>query len=385
MSAIQEIEKQINMEIKPVDQNLIPVFSGDKTTLRSYVTACEYLIEEFLNPHPDNARMNKRLLMIFLGKLEGKAREAVDANKVPITWPELKEILVHSFGDKRSEDVLVHDLNSVIPNRNENVQDYASKIKATLYTLLSKINLTENNLDIRHMKISQYNQLALRTFLFGLDLINDKIGMEVKLRQPGDIETAEGYAIEIENYNLQKKRYLETCRRPINPFFSQPMSQSSSSKTPQITRPIPRPTQQLQQRSPQQPHFQQNYQPQRFIPPAQQRYLTPRFAPSPGQIQQRTPARPTPMDVDTTAIKRAASSMLRPAKRPWPNNNMIGNPDETREECATNAENSQMDGCDNTQFEENNAEQYQEDFYDDYEEENNTLNFMVVRRRDSPT
>ncbi|XP_071051535.1 uncharacterized protein [Onthophagus taurus] len=190
------------MEIKPVDQNLIPVFSGDKTTLRSYVTACEYLIEEFLNPNPNNARMARRLLMIFMGKLEGRAREAVDANRIPTSWPELKEILVHSFGDKRSEDVLVHDLNNVTPKTNESAQDYAVRIKGTLYTLLSKINLTEDNLYIRHMKINQYNQLALRTFLFGLDMINEKLGMEVKLRQPGDIETAEGYAIEIENYNI---------------------------------------------------------------------------------------------------------------------------------------------------------------------------------------
>ena len=94
--------------------------------------------------------------MIFMGWLRAKAREAVDANKMPTTWPELQNILIHSFGDKRSEDVLMYDPNSVIPKRD--TASYANRIKATLYTLLSKVNLEVNNVVIRPMKQSQYNQ-----------------------------------------------------------------------------------------------------------------------------------------------------------------------------------------------------------------------------------
>ncbi|XP_071055716.1 uncharacterized protein [Onthophagus taurus] len=136
-----------------------------------------------------------------MGKLRAKAREAVDANKTPTSWPELKNILIHAFGGKRSEDVLIYDLNSQTPRKKDTTASYANKIKVTLYTLLSKINLEEANVAIRQIKQDQYNQIALRTYLFGLDLINPNIGMEVKLRRPPDLETAEAYALEVVNYN----------------------------------------------------------------------------------------------------------------------------------------------------------------------------------------
>ena len=148
--ALREVE--MAREISKVDQDLIPVFDGDKTTLKSYINACEFIIEEYLPAEPQNAvelRMAKRLLMIFMGKLRAKAREAVDANKTPDSWPELKLILIHSFGDKRSEEVLVYDLNSLVPQKEDTTASYANKIKSTLYTLLSKINLEEDVAAIR--------------------------------------------------------------------------------------------------------------------------------------------------------------------------------------------------------------------------------------------
>ena len=72
------------------------------------------------------------------------------------------------------------------------------------------------------MKQTQYNQIALRTYLFGLDLINAHIGMEVKLRAPDDIETAEAFALEIANYNMQKQRFLSNFRQP-QPIQAKPI------------------------------------------------------------------------------------------------------------------------------------------------------------------
>ncbi|XP_071055022.1 uncharacterized protein [Onthophagus taurus] len=141
-------------EISKVDQDLIPVFDGDRITLKSYINACEFLIEEYLPTapaRPEEIRTSKRLLMIFMGRLRVKAREAVDANKTPTTWPELKQILIHSFGDKRSEEVLVYDLNSLVPQKEDSTASYSNKIKSTLYTLLSKVNLEEDNVAIRNL------------------------------------------------------------------------------------------------------------------------------------------------------------------------------------------------------------------------------------------
>lgn len=73
--AFGEKATTINMEIKPVDQNLVHVFSGDKITIRRYLNECEYLIEEFFKPNSNDTRMARRLLIIFMGKLDRRARE----------------------------------------------------------------------------------------------------------------------------------------------------------------------------------------------------------------------------------------------------------------------------------------------------------------------
>ena len=334
MEALQDIE--MAREISKVDQDLIPIFDGDKTTLKSYINACEFLIEEYLPAAPQNAndlRLAKRLLMIFMGKLRTKAREAVDANRTPTTWPELKLILIHSFGDKRSEEVLVYDLNSLVPQKEETTASYANKIKSTLYTLLSKINLEEEIQAIRDLKQQQYNQIALRTYLFGLDIINPNIGLEVKLRQPDDIETAEAYALETTNYNTQKQRFLQNHRQPTSMTRNiRPPPVGPQHLPPIIRAPMLYP----------QPNPNQN----RFIPPAviplQRMIEPPRQMQPPPQIFQpfqqqgnrsgiRAPPqqlyRPTPMEVDSSGIyhnnKRPASSINKPPpKRQWMANNV---------------------------------------------------------------
>lgn len=324
LEAINEIT--MAREISKVDQDLIPVFDGDRITLKSYINACQFLIEEYLPAAPQNAndlRTAKRLLMIFMGRLRGKAREAVDANKTPTTWPELKNILIHSFGDKRSEEVLVYDLNSLTPRRDETTASYANKIKSTLYTLLSKINLEEENAAIRNMKQEQYNQIALRTYLFGLDLINNNIGLEVKLRRPRDIETAEGYALEITNYNTQKQRFLYNTR----PTAAAPIRQPS--RPHPVMSQNPAPVQRTQMTHPQQNPYQNRYIPPAMMLPRPMYHQQPQqqqnnqgFARNPAQVYQR-PYRPTPMEVDGGNKRSASSSINRPApKRQWMSNNM---------------------------------------------------------------
>lgn len=380
-------------EVSKVDQDLIPIFDGDRITLKSYINACEFLIEEYIpnfNPAIANeARMARRLLMIFMGRLRAKAREAVDANKTPTSWPELKNILIHSFGDKRSEDVLVYDLNSLVPKRDDNTASYANKIKSTLYTLLSKINLEEEDAAIRDLKQDQYNQIALRTYLFGLDLINPQIGMEVKLRDPDDIETAEAYALEVTNYNMQKQRFLANFRH----------QQPTTPTRPIITPPhrVPnKPTQQIQRyQSP-------NLQPNKYIPPAQmpprimyhprpqyQPQYTyqqphyqqqPQFGRSHGNYQER-PYKPTPMDISGVNKRPPTSSLQKPpAKRQWVSNNIELSQTEEPEEYNSYPEQNEP--------EEPYFEEYlvtEEDNYADDEQPSTSQNFQMDQTQNLPT
>ena len=385
-------------EVTKVDQDLIPVFDGDKTTLRSYINACEFLIEEYLpqydpaNAQPNQVRMAKRLLMIFMGRLRAKAREAVDANKMPTTWPELKNILIHSFGDKRSEDVLVYDLNSLCPRRDDTTASYANKIKTTLYTLLSKINLEEDDAQLRQIKLTQFNQIALRTYLFGLDLINSNIGMEVKLRSPPDIETAEAYALEAINYNTQKNRFINNYRQHT-PLQNRPVHQQQKlaiTPGPHQQQQRFNPHQQQQQRfNPQQqqqqrhnPQQQRQYQHQQYqrspqkinqyIPPGQpnrqpsysQQYRNNQtFAKTPAQIYQR-PYQPTPMDIDTSAQKRAGSSLVKPpAKRQWISNNIEIPEEEQDDEIIIEEYQDGTEYYENTESEEYTENDDEQNFY----------------------
>lgn len=374
LNVLQEIE--MAREISKVDQDLIPVFDGDKITLKSYINACEFVIEEYLPiapQSPNDLRMAKRLLLVFMGKLRAKAREAVDANKTPTTWPELKTILIHSFGDKRSEDVLVYDLNSLTPKREDTTTSYANKIKATLYTLLSKINLEEGNAPLRQIKQNQYNQIALRTYLFGLDLISPQIGMEVKLRRPNDIETAEAYALEVVNYNTQKQRFLSNFRhpvmqqqRPMLPPAQQQQQQQQRQSTQQVNKYIP----------PAQLRPQPQIRPIQYPGQQQQRPYQPnQFARSPLQLQQR-PYRPTPMDVDTSAQKRPASSLIKPPpKRQWISNNI-----ETPEEIVEPEEDDAYECAGSSQ----EITYYEQEIFPE-EQEDEQQDFRQTRLMEHPT
>ena len=374
-------------EIKQIHQNLIPTFNGDKNTLANYVDACEYLLQKFLIDPADLVTANE-LLMIFKGKIEGKAREALNANKKPTTWQELKVILVHNFGDKRSEAVMAYDLNNTLPKHAESIASYASRIKTTLYSLLSKINLEEEDDNRKAVKLEEYNQLALQTFLCGIYSIDRELTQEVKIRQPDDIETAESVALEIENFNTLQRRKLGAQRFNNTPK-QQPIQipqQRQMQTYPQIPAQAPQPPQTY---TPQRPTFTQARP--NFIPPAinmprpqqQQRFVTApasqqqRFAPSPGQWNQR-PTIPTPMDVDRSNVKRPASTLQRPAKRQWPANVMTDNVTSEEDQQVTYVDqDDEYYGQESDYYE---SEQNEDTYYTDYQTEatQESVNFMKV-------
>lgn len=333
-------------EIKPIYQNMIPIFNGEKKMLENYIEACEFLIAKFLTPDPDNLDIQLELIMIFKGKLDGSAREAINANRKVTTWPELKAILVHNFGDKRSESIMAYDLNNTLPTQGEKIQHYASKVRATLYALLSKINLTEPDAQIRDIKIQQYNDLALQTFLCGLYMIDRELTQEVKVKSPPDIETAESYASEIENFNmLQNRRIRHLQKAQPNIKYVQPVhikqqhSQNNYQQPHNQRQQNQHQVHNPQRHQQQQQHHQQQQQPfrnnnqhsqqqslqrrQQYIPPAHNLpRAQERFALAPGQYHERQ-TQPVPMDIDTSAIKRPGSSLQRPHKRPWSAHVMI--------------------------------------------------------------
>ena len=387
------------------------MFNGDKHTLTNYVEACEYLIGKFLAT--PNAAMELELLMLFKGKLEGKAREVINANKKAKDWPELKAILVHNFGDKRSEAVMLYDLNNTLPHQGESVSKYCGRLKATLYALLSKVNLEVTDAARQAVKIEDYNNIALQTFLCGLYAIDRELTQEVKIKDPEDVETAESYAYEISNFNVLQKRKIGLTQRPVtsqspnlpNTHFQPRQSQyHHQAQQQQYQQPLQQPRFQYQQRQPQyqqqirQGHIQQtppnrpNSSLQRrpnpnYIPTAQQMPRAPsqqqRFAPSPGQQLYQGPYRPTPMDIDTSAIKRPASSLQRPTKKPWPHNAMIENVYEADfaepEYLTENFDQPELDYDRDNYYNDDNSEEYH--YPEDNEPiitENATVNFMAI-------
>jgi len=187
---------------------MVPTFDGDCRVLSNYIEAYEFLIWKFLRPNPNDREIAIELLMLFKGKLTGLAREAINANKKPTDWPSLKAFLIHNFGDKRSESIMCYDLNNTLPKSSENIQNYAARIKATLYALLGKINMEENDENRKIIKIEEYNHLALQTFLCGIYMIDKELTQEVKMRNPADIETAGAFALEIENFNTLQRRKM---------------------------------------------------------------------------------------------------------------------------------------------------------------------------------
>lgn len=187
----------------------IPNFNGDKHMLPAFIGACDDLVISFQDRQEVNNPINRAIVRTIISKLRGHASELVSPRDELNSWPLIKEFLHSAFSDRRSEKTLLNDLMTAYLNKNETFAEFGSRLQLLRSLLVAKLNETGDPAAVKQIKIVNYEQLALTTFINNL---SKDIRIIVKCKNPQTLETAlqivanEESEIEYDN-RMQKRRY----------------------------------------------------------------------------------------------------------------------------------------------------------------------------------
>lgn len=164
----------------------IPIFNGDKSILTTFLCSCEDLVKNFYS-REDGAPINRVIINTIRSKLRGHAAELIGPRDELNTWDLIKNILIQSFADGRTENILLNDLMTSSINRNETLTEYALRLQLLRSLLVQKLNENGEAAAVKQIKIAYYEQITLKTFIQNLP---EKIQIIVKCRDPVTLEKA---------------------------------------------------------------------------------------------------------------------------------------------------------------------------------------------------
>lgn len=202
-----QAQPAINYQLLRLYIDSIPSFDGNTHTLGIYVDNCESLIKNFARQNDD--AFNNFILRAILGKLTGRALMIIGSRTELKTWQEIKAALYLCFGDQRDIDCLIQDLIALRPNRNETPYNFGMRIQDTRSLVINKLNTLTMTPNEKLIRLTSYDDLALKTFIKGLPLNLQTI---IRLRNPDSLEKAMSFVIEEENflYSTNKANSLNT-------------------------------------------------------------------------------------------------------------------------------------------------------------------------------
>lgn len=173
--------------------NIIPEFSGDSRQLPLFIKKCEYIINTFQG----GKAQNEYLFHVLTSKLTGEAANLVGERDSIGTWLELKTLLAQHFGDPRTEDCLVLELESMKINSNESYLDFCHRIQNLRSILIAKIIETVDDASLRQAKQHIYTNSSLNVFLYNLSPYLVRL---VRLRNVTTLEDALKVVLEEQNF-----------------------------------------------------------------------------------------------------------------------------------------------------------------------------------------
>lgn len=172
-------------------------YNGERETLPAFLTNCDNAISLA------TADQQGVLCKYILSQLEGKAQVACSL-KTFSKWTEIKAFLRSAFGEKKHASHLLIDLQNCNQLPSDDVTKYSLRIESILTKMQSDIQFSCNNQQEIIGRIAAMEELALNTFLMGL---NPSISNIVRCKNPTTLNEAVQQAIEEEKlYNLYKSR-----------------------------------------------------------------------------------------------------------------------------------------------------------------------------------
>lgn len=173
----------------------IKPYNGDRESLPAFLTNCESAISLA------TTEQQNFLCKYIIAQLEGKAQLAACLKKFD-DWPDIKQFLKTTFGEKKHSTHLLVDLQQCKQLPSEDAMQYAVRIESCLTRLQSDIHYSCDNDKELIGRLAAIEDLALNTFLLGL---NSNFSSIVRCRNPKSLSEAITHAIEEEKlFNLSK-------------------------------------------------------------------------------------------------------------------------------------------------------------------------------------
>lgn len=206
---------------------IIPIFEGDSRQLPLYIKKCEYIINAF----SAGEAQGTYLFHVLTSRLAGEAANIVGERDNINTWQDLKSLLTQYFGDPRTEECLVMELESTKINRGENFSSFCQRVQNLRSILFAKIAETINDPNIRIAKMNIYNHMSLNVFLYNLPQYLVRL---VRLRNVTTLEDALKIVLEEQNFQTVYEFKNNSPRNIRNQRISpQPQHNPQRSYTPQ--------------------------------------------------------------------------------------------------------------------------------------------------------
>lgn len=146
---IQSNEK-MSIEIKDVI-TAIPIFSGNKKDLETFINTCDLYIELISEANRPN------LIRVIKTKITGEALAKISPTSSLITWPAIRKKLKEKINRTVSVEFAREDLNNVKQLKDESIEAYSNRIRAKLRSLNEAIKET-NESDIEMAVIRRINE-----------------------------------------------------------------------------------------------------------------------------------------------------------------------------------------------------------------------------------
>lgn len=173
----------------------IKPFNGSRETLPAFLTNCENAISLA------TTEQQNFLCKYIISQLEGKAQLACCLKQFS-SWSEIKLFLKTTFGEKKHSSHLLVDLQNCKQLSSEDVMQFSLRVESCLTRLQSDIHYSCSNDKELLGRIAAMEDLALNTFLLGL---NSSFSHIVRCRNPTTLSEAITHAVEEEKlYNLTK-------------------------------------------------------------------------------------------------------------------------------------------------------------------------------------
>lgn len=195
--------------IPPGVLKIIPLFSGETRLLSLFIRKTEYVI----NLYRGNEIQNEYLFNAITSRLNGEAANLIGERDSIHTWTDLKQVLQDHFGDPRTEDCLVLELESLRINKGESYLDFCHRIQQLRSMLIAKINESVEDVGAKLSKQNIYTNISMNVFLFNLPKYLVRL---VRLKNVSTLEDALKAVLE-EQYFQE----VYDQKQSRNPIFNQ--------------------------------------------------------------------------------------------------------------------------------------------------------------------